>query len=226
MEYGNDWISLTNLGFPDYECHKSGVVRRHGYKKHIGYPDKKGKYFLVNMTHNKVKMPAMRIDKIILMTFQGNPPNSDSEVIHLNYNTMDSNISNLRWGTREEKVTFERVVHLPVNEQLNDWISLSTLGFPNYECHRSGLIRRVGKTKLLGYAEAKSSYPIVEVSDMNGQKKKIKINIIICTIFHGNPPKDNSEAIHIDDNPLNLNAENVRWVKSLRLSTWGVPCTP
>ncbi|CAH6420806.1 Hypothetical protein HVR_LOCUS1295 [uncultured virus] len=101
MEYSNDWISLNNLGFSDYECHKSGVIRRCGYKKHIGYKDKKGRYLLVDMTRNKVKMPAMRIDRIILIIFKGNPidinPNVNSEVIHLNYNTLDSDINNLRW---------------------------------------------------------------------------------------------------------------------------------
>ena len=47
MQHSDDWISLTHLGFPDYECHKSGVVRRRGYKKIIGYPDKKGKYMML-----------------------------------------------------------------------------------------------------------------------------------------------------------------------------------
>ena len=94
MEYNDDWISLNDLGFPDYECHKSGAIRRHGYKKHIGFKDKKGKYLLVEMTRNKVKMPAMRIDKIILTIFKGNPPHVDSEVIHLNHNIVDSDINN------------------------------------------------------------------------------------------------------------------------------------
>jgi len=49
-------------------------------------------------------MPAMNIDRIILTTFKGNPPSDDnSEVVHINYNTMDSNIMNLRWGTREKR---------------------------------------------------------------------------------------------------------------------------
>lgn len=102
-------------------------------------------------------------------------------------------------------------MYIPVKEELRDWISLNSLGFPNYECHRSGLIRRISKDKLLGYPNAKSGYPIIELKDPNGQKKTIKSNIIICTIFHGNPPNDNSEAIHIDDNRLNLNADNMRW---------------
>ena len=218
MEYSDDWVSLSNLGFSDYECHKSGVIRRRGYKKHIGYKDKKGKYLLVEMTRNKIKMPAMNVDTIILTTFKGSagvyddgPSDINSEVIHINHDTMDSNILNLRWGSKEEKIAIENAIHIPLKEEPTHWISLSNLGFPDYECHKSGLIRRIGKMKTIAHEDPKSKYSFVELRNAHGYKKKFKINTIICTIFHGNPPNNNSEVIHIDNNPSNLTAGNLKW---------------
>lgn len=163
------------------------------------------------MTRNKSKMPAINIDRIILTTFKGGPPDINSEVIHVNYDTMDSNIKNLRWGSKEEKKAIDNRTPIPPKDQLYEWVSLHNLAFPHYECHKSGLIRRIGKMKTIGHEDKKSNYPIVELRTIDGQKKKIKINTIICTIFHGNPPNNNSEVIHIDDNPLNLNSENLKW---------------
>jgi len=92
-----------------------------------------------------------------------------------------------------------------------EWGSLTNLGFPAYECHKSALVRRIGKNKLIGHEDAKSHYPIVQLRYADGQKKDIKLDIIICTIFHGNPPNNNSEVIHIDNNRLNSNADNLKW---------------
>jgi len=104
---------------------------------------------LVEMTRNKTKTPAINIDRIILTIFKGDPPNINSEVIHLNHNTLDCNINNLRWGSKEEKMAIDSMKPIDNSVVEQEWVSLQSLGFPNYECHKSGFIRRMGKIKQL-----------------------------------------------------------------------------
>ena len=107
----------------------------------------------------------------------------------------------------------------------DNWVPLNSLGYSRYEAHSSGLIRNKSNRRILqGH---KSKCVELCMRDNNGIKiSNIKIDEIMCKIFIGPSPSDDSVIIHLNSDYLDSSALNLCWVKSLMLSTWGVPCTP
>lgn len=102
---GEEFTSIPE--FDKYVITKSGLVisknyMRRGYPKILNpWKDKFG-YSAFQLTRNDKKLKQMRLSRLLLICFVGNPPESNSEARHLDGNPRNNNLSNLAWGSPKE----------------------------------------------------------------------------------------------------------------------------
>lgn len=56
----------------------------------------------------------------------------------------------------------------------------------------------------------KDGYPMVVLFD-NGRMKNYPVHRMVCIAFHGLPPFEGAQALHIDKTKVNTKAANLRW---------------
>jgi hypothetical protein len=90
-------------------------------------------------------------------------------------------------------------------------------GWP-YEVSDHGRVRRSAggrtgarKGKILSPGIDKHGYGYVHLSNNPAKKWYVKVSILVCTTFHGDPPPGKPHACHNDGVPLNNYASNLRW---------------
>ncbi|CAH6420933.1 HNH endonuclease [uncultured virus] len=94
---------------------------------------------------------------------------------------------------------------------IDNWTSLSSLGFSRYEVHHTGIVRRVSNRRILEKKINKDKYIKLRLKADNDIYKNVKIDGLICRIFIGPSPTENHEVIHINGDTLDSNANNLRW---------------
>lgn len=93
----DNWISLQNLGYSMYEAHPTGIVRRISNKRILERKCNGGQYIKLCMKFDDNTYKNVKVDGLICRTFIGPPLTNNLEVIHINGDTLDSNVNNLRW---------------------------------------------------------------------------------------------------------------------------------
>lgn len=97
-----EWKQIKD--FPDYYVSNKGVIKS---KRKILKPVKqinkrKGEYYYVTLFKNK-KPKVCSIARIVAKTFIPNPDNKPN-VDHINRNTKNNSVENLRWVTQSENL--------------------------------------------------------------------------------------------------------------------------
>ena len=107
------WKSIPN--YPGYEISDEGKVRslkRQGTRGQILKPEvakaRHGKLYLRVKLGNKNIFKKLRIHRLVLLAFVGDPPNSDDHACHKNDDGFDNRLSNLCWGTHKENQKMKR----------------------------------------------------------------------------------------------------------------------
>ena len=93
--------------------------------------------------------------------------------------------------------------------QHEEWRTVE--GLPNYQVSNLGNARSYirGKPRILKPRLSKGYYSFHGWAD--GKEKNIRLHRAVCIAFHGLPPSESHVAAHNDGNPLNNNANNLRW---------------
>lgn len=83
--------------------------------------------------------------------------------------------------------------------------------FSNYEFYENGDIFSYHSKKFLRKRIGKDNYYSLSLYNDKGEKITHSLNNWICRAFHGQPPFEGAEAMHIDENPLNCSSNNLKW---------------
>jgi len=118
----------------------------------------------------------VKVDGLICKIFIGDPPSKNSVVIHINGNTFDSNVNNLKWGTNAEKVQTDKKEFRSA-EYINnitlfgeEWRDCSSYGYVDYLASSMGRIYSMKTGKVLsGYLRVEG-YMQVSISVNNEYK--------------------------------------------------------
>ena len=100
-------------GYPNYSITKDGRVwtqkDRHGKARWLKLClDTRAKYLSVNLIHDGKRYTRL-VHRLVLETYVGPRPDG-MECRHLNGNSIDNRLKNLKWGTRSEN-TYDSVRH-------------------------------------------------------------------------------------------------------------------
>lgn len=93
-------------GFPDYSVSDTGLVRRDTAGRGPARPGRvlRGS---IRDGRRRVELPGgetVEVSRLVLLAFVGPPPFEGAEADHINEDTIDNELSNLRWVTHEENV--------------------------------------------------------------------------------------------------------------------------
>ena len=212
----DDWRSLVSLGYSTYEANPTGLVRRRATGEVLKYKPKENGYIALDLNHDDGPRDRINMDEIICKMFIGPPPNVNSKVIHINKDKLDSNVNNLRWGTKEDRIlvnkydyrTSERINGITLENE--EWRDCSPYGYVDYLASSLGRIYSMKSGKILPGNLQCNGYYRVNIR-LNNMKKYIATHRLICYGFHGFPPDPTYTVDHIDRNKINNIPSNLRW---------------
>ena len=84
-------------------------------------------------------------------------------------------------------------------------------GFPWYEAHPDGALRRIGRSTLRWRCHKNTGYLRATLIDPAGNHQTVCLHQIICRTFHGEPPSERHEVAHSDGIRTNCASANLRW---------------
>ena len=82
--------------------------------------------------------------------------------------------------------------------------------FSYYEFYEDGRVYSYKAHKFLSPSLDRDGYLNLDCIDDNGKRVRHKLNNWICRAFYGEPPFENAESMHLDENPLNCHYSNLR----------------
>jgi len=199
-----------------YEAHHTGVVRRISNKRVLKRKAHKCQYIKLCIKHDDGSYKNVKVDGLICKTFVGPPPSKEAEIVHINGDTLDSNASNLRWGTYAEKVQvdtkdFRSDNYLDnITLPLEEWKDAGSYGYIDYLASSLGRIYSMKSGKVVSGNVRADGYMQTNIP-INGVNKATLMHVLICHAFHGYPPNDTYTVDHIDRDKVNNMPSNLRW---------------
>jgi hypothetical protein len=89
------------------------------------------------------------------------------------------------------------------------------IDWPPYVIYESGRVERVtGKRHERGVVTPHAGhwYGYLKINLMHKRHRQhFWLHRLVCTAFHGAPPKDKPVVRHLDGDPTNNHADNLRW---------------
>ena len=85
--------------------------------------------------------------------------------------------------------------------------------YPGYMADVDGRVWRIrgSSVRLCQQTTGSDGYMRVYLVDSDGIGGSRRVNVIICSAFHGRKPSDEYQALHNDNNHLNNRPSNLRW---------------
>ena len=88
---------LEHVIFNKYTIDENGVIKNNKTRKVLAYTTNKAGYNAYTVSDNNGKSRSVLIGRAIVSTFQGPPPTPKHTADHVNRETYDDNLVNLRW---------------------------------------------------------------------------------------------------------------------------------
>ena len=97
-----NWVSLSNLGFPSYQVSDLGQVRN-AKTNYIIKQQKHNNYMQVTIYDSGGKRITKMISGLVMGAFVGPKPDESITIDHINRDTCNNRLCNLRYVTRKEQ---------------------------------------------------------------------------------------------------------------------------
>ena len=150
------------------------------------------------------KSRAFCIHRLMAFTFYGQPPTTSHIVMHMDRNTLNNVVSNLRWTTRAEQA--ETACDVRPSSIPSDARPIPIV--PGYFASPSGDIFNSKGDKMKPHNNGRE---LVLSFRVGGKGRSVTVHRIVTFAFHGQPPSPIHTVDHKDGNPLNNEVSNLRW---------------
>lgn len=115
------------------------------------------------------------------------------------------------WGF--VKLKFKITNRQPDRMDALEWRYLSHIGFSKYAVSNTGLLLTIKSGYTTPGSMGSHGYLRVHIAHDSNVHKTVDIHILIAKGFYGTPPVDSDHTVdHLDRNPINNNALNLKWV--------------
>lgn len=105
-----------------------------------------------------------------------------------------------------------KYVRVPDKAKMPTSCWCTVLGHPKYEAHPMGLVRRIDSWRVLKCTTHSTGQVVVRLFDEPGVVPvTTTLAYVICLTFHGPRPSLKHCALHLDRNPENNRASNLKW---------------
>lgn len=162
-----------------------GFVRNKSNKRLLKGTILKSGYIKLQPKKDDGTPKNIKVDEIICRIFFGPPSDDSDEVIHINGNTLDSNINNIRWGRSSEKSYIDKLEYhssdyiADISLPNEEWRDCSPFGFIGYLASSFGRIYSLKKGKILTGTVHSNGYNYVGIV-CDGLNKKIQAHTLVC----------------------------------------------
>ncbi len=216
MEIYEEWKPLDFMGYSKYEISNIGRLKtiKTGYIT-VGSLNKCG-FLLLNIRHDDGKKKKPNMHLLVARAFLGNPPYSESNVVHMDGNKQNNKVSNLKWYTKNTVLAKynkfgNNTPQVPIIDNLI-WKSIANLNYPNYAVSNTGLVINLTTGYLTPGSIRLDGYQMIKLVDNKGTQQPELIHRIIAKAFLGIPDDKLELTVdHIDRNKSNNHISNLRW---------------
>ncbi len=240
-----EWRSIPIDGFRDrYEASDFGRIRNIQFPKVLSPKISTTGYKTLKL-HSDGKETQFKVHRLVALAFVPKPPmDRDLLVNHINGDKLDNRATNLEWATKSSNAAHAHahlrhrkrrgIIYAPSSNELGDetWLGINHPKFPllqsRYEISNLGRVRRLSSGRGTSSGKLISNHELggyigITLLPTKGKAKTFHLHLLVAWTFLPPPEVESGKPIvdHIDSNPMNPRASNLRWVTYRQNAVYG-----
>jgi hypothetical protein len=196
------WESLESLGCPKHKVSSDGRVKNGRNKFMKDFHSEDGSRY-VDVTYQDNRF-LFFVAELVLIKFGEPRPSTDHLVEHIDGNTKNDDISNLRWILPWSDEEY-------VDDTKELWRRIIKLGYPNYCISSYGRAKNATNNKPITVYLPPDGYPMIHIMDSNGKQCSPMVHILVALMFIGDRPTSEHTVDHISRDREDNKVGNLRW---------------